>query len=155
MASRPLRWSGFGTYVMTISLLSRLSDNNPSQPEEGTRTGSDLRETLAAELKMLLMSRPRIPGTETIPLISGSVLNYGFEEKDEAFSDFNARQHVLETRLLETLKRFEPRLSAIHISGGAAEPQTHAFILQGIYCARPVTMNFNWDICSRRFLFDE
>ncbi|EMF07047.1 GPW/gp25 family protein [Serratia marcescens] len=141
---------------MTASLLSRLSDNQPLREEDDDTWALPPHDTLLNELKMLLMSRARLPGIEENPLLNASILNYGIEEESpRKNNETNSRRLGLETRLKNTILRFEPRLSQMSLTSNIDDEHAFRFILRGVYSDTPIVLELTWDDYIGRFCFNE
>lgn len=140
---------------MTASLLSRLSDNYPFREEDDYPWASQPYETLLNELKMLLTSRARLPDIENIPQINASVLNYGIDESFSKINETGSRRLMMETRLKNTISRFEPRLTQISLTSNMNDSNAIYFILRGIFFLTPIELNLIWNDCTGRFYFNE
>ncbi|KJX01438.1 hypothetical protein RZ87_02510 [Enterobacter roggenkampii] len=140
---------------MTTSLLSRLSDNHPFNQENDYPWASQTDEALLCELKMLLMSRARLPDIEEIPLINSSVLNYGIDESFSNIYEINSRRKVMENRIRNTITRFEPRLEQVELTSYTDDAQAICFTLRGVYFSRPVVLVLTWNDSIGRFYFNE
>lgn len=140
---------------MTASLLSRLSDDHPLREEDDHLCASQVYDRLLSELKMLLMSRSRLPDIEDIPLINASVLNYGIDESFCKINEINSRRVVLESRLKNVIARFEPRLSQVSLTSNTDKTQAIIFEIQGFYFTTPVKLKLIWNDCTGRFYFNE
>jgi len=140
---------------MFASLLYRLSDNHPLNEKDDYSWGSPPHTVLLSELKMLLMSRARLPDIEDIPLINTSVLNYGIAESFSKTDDINYQRLVLETRLKNALARFETRLGQVSFTSNTDNPQAISFILRGSYFSTSIALELTWNESTGRFYFDE
>lgn len=140
---------------MTASLLSRLSDNHPFNQENDYPWASQTDEALLSELKMLLMSRARLPDIEEIPLINTSVLNYGIDESFSKINEINSRRQEMEKRIKNAIARFEPRLQHIELTSYTDDAQAICFTLRGVYFSRPIVLLLTWNDCTGRFYFNE
>ncbi|HHR6132081.1 TPA: hypothetical protein ACS72K_003726 [Providencia alcalifaciens] len=141
--------------MMSISLLSRLSDNNPLNLDDNVEVGLDPQAMMVSELKMLLTSRVRMPNVGDIPLLEHSILNYGIDESFSPIEKGKARLSVLELRLKKAISAFEPRLTQVELFGTINDYQMMNFRLFAYYLGREVALEFCWDDVSRRFHFNE
>ncbi|WP_330984096.1 MULTISPECIES: hypothetical protein [Enterobacterales] len=140
---------------MTTSLLSRLSDNYPLREEDDYPWALQPYEVLLSEFKMLLTSRARLPDIENIPLINASVLNYGIDESFSKTNEIGSRRLMMETRLKNTIARFEPRLTQISLTSNMTDSHTICFILRGVFFLTPIVLELTWNDSTGRFYFNE
>ncbi|WP_312414944.1 GPW/gp25 family protein [Pseudescherichia sp.] len=140
---------------MTVSLLSRLSDNHPQRVEDDYQWENGGQDTLIAELKMLFNSRARLPDIEAMPLVNASIINYGFNESFSNVLEISARRNIMEQRLRNTLARFEPRLTQVSLTSSKTSTEFISFMIQAMYRQQPVTLELKWDDCTGRFYFNE
>lgn len=137
--------------MMAASLLTRLSDNHPLQQEDDYLWDTDKNAALVGELMMVLSSRPRLPGINTLPLVSASILNYGFDDRFSQDEREQSRHKVIEAHLRHALRHFEPRLCDIQLSAHQQHADSFHFTLTARYAAAPFTLELVWDRCHERF----
>ncbi|NIF48397.1 hypothetical protein F3J28_11560 [Enterobacter sp. Ap-1006] len=140
---------------MIPSLLSRLSDNHPFEHEDDYYCEERPEDTLLKELMMLLTSRSRTPDIETVQYVNASILNYGIDESFSRVHEVNTRKSTIEKRLMNTIDRFEPRLTGISVASHTGNNQNIIFTLQGYYDQSPVLFELEWDDCNGRFYLHE
>lgn len=141
--------------MMTNSLLLRLSDNNPLRAEDDYQCEEMTFEALLAELKMLLNSRARYSGIDDIPLINGTVVNYGIDESFSNVIEIDVRRATLEARLKNVIARFEPRLTQVTLACDPNHAQIMQFTIQAYYLHTPIFLSLSWNDSIGRFYFNE
>lgn len=97
--------------LVTQSLLDRLCDVDdwPNTRQQSMRL---YRESVKRDVEYLLNTRcPPIPELSLYPKASASVMNFGLPDVS-AYSESSQDQSSLTAALLQTLRRFEPRIQA-------------------------------------------
>ncbi|EAB8795101.1 hypothetical protein DU854_17265 [Salmonella enterica subsp. enterica] len=140
---------------MFNSLMTRLSDDLPSQAEDNNSEKVSYEEELLYELKMLLTSRSRIPEIENINLVNCSILNYGINESFSDIGEINSRRPALEQRLHDAIARFEPRLSKVSVTSAIISNDKIIFTINAFYLNYPIVVALEWEDCTGRFYFNE
>lgn len=140
---------------MTASLLFRLTDDHPLHEEDDYHWALQTHNSLLGELKMLLVSRARLPDIENIPLINTSVLNYGIDESFSKINEINSRRLVMENRLKNAIARFEPRLNHVLLTSNMDNIHNILFKIHGFYFTTPVELEITWNECNGIFYFNE
>ena len=100
--------------LVTQSLLDRLCDVDdwPSSRQQSMRL---YRESIKRDVEYLLNSRcPPIPDIGLYPKAAASVMNFGLSDVS-AYSDSSADQSALLAALVQTLRRFEPRIQNVRV----------------------------------------
>jgi type VI secretion system protein ImpF len=102
-----------------LSVLDRLIDERPEetreQPLTPSQTMTRLREAVRRDLEALLNTRERCRGWPKIfDDIDKSVVGYGLPDFS-VLSLQGSWRESLRRRVLETIRRFEPRLSAVSV----------------------------------------
>lgn len=136
------------------SLLLRLSDNHPRTEEDNYRT-EEKSTWLLNELKMLFSSRSRFSYIENIPLVNGSILNYGIDESVSQINEMAHRKEVIEGRIKNALQRFEPRLTEVEIITRTDNSSGVIFEINALHQKLPLKMELVWDDCTGKFYFNE
>lgn len=139
---------------MSLSLISRLCDDQPFSEEDEQSWDEDSHVTILSELKMVLTSRVRQAALEDIDLINSSILNYGIDESFSKIDELSTRRIILEQRLKNAIARFEPRLTSVSLFSDITE-QEILFTLQALYRDVPFTLELQWKDCTGRFYFNE
>lgn len=134
------------------SLLQRLSDDNPKQQDELLETVEDYLED---EIMMLLSSRPRFSDVENIPVLNGSILNYGINESFSSDMPQGERKPILQARLEMAIRRFEPRLKDVSFTSVNQGVTGILFFVDAYYQSRPVHYKLIWDDAINRFYLSE
>jgi type VI secretion system protein ImpF len=132
-------------------LLQLLSDDNPAALDEIPENISDNR-VLAAELLMLLSSRPRDYHVSDVPEICQSVINYGISDLFPGEISRSDRNVILESRILRALQLFEPRLKNVTVSAGNESYGCCSFIIAAEKDNAPVRFHLEWDDVLSHFL---
>lgn len=125
-------------------LLQLLSDDNPAEQDQILENKDDNR-TLAAELLMLLTSRPPDYHVADVPEICQSVINYGISDLFPGEISRNDRNAILESRILRALELFEPRLKNVTVSAGKESYGCNSFIIEAEKDHSPVRFHLEWD----------
>ena len=100
--------------LITQSLLDRLCDVDdwPTSRQQSMR---QYRESVKRDVEYLLNSRcPPIPDLALYPKAAASVVNYGLSDVT-AYSDSASDQSALLAGLVQTLRRFEPRIQNVRV----------------------------------------
>lgn len=102
-----------------LSVLDRLIDERPDETRERPLTPSQtmlkLREAVRRDLQALLNTRERCRGwPDILGEIDNSVVGYGLPDFS-VLSLQGSWRESLRRRVLETIRRFEPRLSSIDV----------------------------------------
>ncbi|CRY56513.1 type VI secretion system lysozyme-like protein [Yersinia intermedia] len=134
------------------SLLQRLSDNNPKQQDELIESADGY---LEEEIMMLLSSRPRFSEVEHIPVLNGSILNYGINENFTSDMPIGERKSILQARLEMAIQRFEPRLKDVSFTTVNQGSTGILFFVNAYYQNRPVHYKLIWDDAINRFYLSE
>ena len=136
------------------SFLQFLRDDNPGSSEDNMDfTPSD---DLKYELGMLLSSRPSYLETDELPLVNGSVLNYGIKP-----SIYTAVEHSdivngdLSSRLLIMLQRYEPRLKNPIIDHLFSDCNYSHFSITALFFMDKVKFRIKWNKNSGEISLDE
>lgn len=124
--------------------LQLLSDDNPVVQNEIPEIISD-NGVLAAELLMLLSSRPRDYHVSDIPEICQSVINYGISDVFPGEISRSDRNIILESRILRALQLFEPRLKDVTVSAESESYGCSSFIIEAEKNNSPVRFHLEWD----------
>lgn len=140
---------------MCASLLSRLTDNYTFNKNDDFYRSPEINEMLLTEMKLLFLSRVRIPGIEDIELVNASVLNYGIDESLSRVNEINNRRTTMEHRIKNAVIRFEPRLTQISISSNIEDPDFILFTINAYYMHSPLILELKWNHCTGRFYFNE
>lgn len=125
-------------------LLQLLSDDNPVAQDEIPEIISD-DGVLAAELLMLLSSRPRHYHVSDMPEICQSVINYGISDVFPGGISKSDRNIILESRILRALQLFEPRLKDVTVSAGNESYGCSSFIIEAEKNNAPIRFYLEWD----------
>lgn len=125
-------------------LLQLLSDDNPAARNE-TQEKIPANQGLAAELLMLLSSRPRDYHVSDVPEICQSVINYGISDVFPGEISRSDRNIILEARILRALQLFEPRLKNVAVSAGNESYGCSSFIIEADTDNSPVRFHLEWD----------
>lgn len=140
---------------MLPSLISRLSDNDPTTYKDSDKCTVTTFVEFVSELKMLLESRVRLPEVGNMPYINSTILNYGFDESFHTIHEPDARRVVLEKRLKQMFERFEPRLINMSISSDISIQEVIQFTLTGDFQNMHLVLKLSWDDYSGVFYFNE
>ena len=100
--------------LVTQSLLDRLCDVDdwPNSRQQSMRM---YRESVKRDVEYLLNTRcPPIEDISLYPKAAASVMNYGLPDVS-AFSDSLSDQSSLTAALIQTLRRFEPRIQNVRV----------------------------------------
>ena len=100
--------------LVTQSLLDRLCDVDvwPTSRQQSMRL---YRESVKRDVEYLLNTRcPPIPDIGLYPKAAASVVNYGLPDIS-AYSDSSSDQSSLLAALVQTLRRFEPRIQNVRV----------------------------------------
>ena len=100
--------------LVTQSLLDRLCDTDdwPTTRQQSMRV---YRESIKRDVEYLLNTRcPPMPDIGLYPKAAASVVNYGLPDIS-AFSESSADQSALLAAMVQTLRRFEPRLQNVRV----------------------------------------
>ena len=102
-----------------LSVLDRLIDDRPDETRERpwtpAQTMTKLREAVRRDLEALLNTRERCRGwPDILEEIDNSVVGYGLPDFSVLSLQGRWREN-LRRRVLETIRRFEPRLSQIDV----------------------------------------
>lgn len=102
-----------------LSVLDRLIDERPEETREHpltpAQTLSRLREAVRRDLEALLNTRERCRGwPDVLDEIDESVVGYGLPDFSVLSMQGQWREN-LRRRILQTIRRFEPRLSSIEV----------------------------------------
>jgi type VI secretion system protein ImpF len=137
------------------SLLLRLSDNDPHNTEDN----HSLAETspwLLNELKMLFSSRSRFTHIEAISLVNASILNYGINESLTQINELDKRQQEMQTRIKNTLQRFEPRLSGVNVMAKTDPSSSNVtFTINARHQGIALNIELVWDDYTGKLYFNE
>ena len=135
------------------SVLDRLIDDAPSQPEERSdrrhQTIDELRRSVRRDLETLLNTRHRIsPWPEELEQLEHSLLNYGLPD----LATVNVVDHDSKRRftqlLEEIISHFEPRFKAVSVrplANADERDRSLRFRIEATLYADPLpeTLNFN------------
>jgi type VI secretion system protein ImpF len=100
--------------LVTQSLLDRLCDVD-DWPTTRAQSMRLYRETIKRDVEYLLNSRrPPIPELHRYPKASASVINFGLPDIN-AFSESTNDQNTLLAAILQTLRRYEPRIQGVRV----------------------------------------
>lgn len=105
---------GRAEHLVTQSLLDRLCDVDdwPATRQQSMRL---YRESIKRDVEYLLNTRcPPIPDIALYPKAAASVVNYGLPDIS-SFSDSAGDQSALLAALVQTLRRFEPRIQNVRV----------------------------------------
>jgi type VI secretion system protein ImpF len=143
-----------------LSVLDRLIDARPEETRERPLTPSQtmiqLREAVRRDLEALLNTRERCRGwPDVFGEIDTSVVGYGLPDFS-VLSLQGSWRESLRRRVLETIRRFEPRLSAIDVrfeEQGEGLERIARFRIEALMHAdpapEPVTFNTQIDGVTR------
>ncbi|ADW70796.1 type VI secretion system baseplate subunit TssE [Granulicella tundricola] len=118
--------------LVTQSLLDRLCDVDdwPTTRQQSMRV---YRESIKRDVEYLLNSRrPPIEDINLYPRAAASVINYGLPDI-HSYSESAGDQSALMTAMLQTLRRFEPRIQGVRVfvSRGEAMTRSLQFRIEG------------------------
>jgi type VI secretion system protein ImpF len=100
--------------LVTQSLLDRLCDVD-DWPTTRAQSMRLYRETIKRDVEYLLNSRrPPIPEMHRYPKTSASVANFGLPDIN-SYSESANDQNALMASILQTLRRFEPRIQGVRV----------------------------------------
>ncbi|MCS2158548.1 GPW/gp25 family protein [Scandinavium sp. H11S7] len=133
-----------------ITLLQRLTDNNPKNMDE-QQEAEDQSEVLIADILLLLSSRPRSYHVENIPAINESIINYGVSDVFASDTPRLERNSIMRERIQTALQRFEPRLNQIEVFPGQAQGGISSFIIEADAFFGPVRYHLMWDDVISQF----
>ena len=105
------------------SLLDRLIDDRPDQPQDRPQTASEsvsrLRASVQRDVEALLNARRPWRSVATAwPLLRTSPLHYGIADFTAGAFNDSAEREVLRADIEEAIRRFEPRLTQIEVQLG-------------------------------------
>lgn len=136
------------------SLLLLLSDDDPSNAIDDI-IKVDPAVFFRHELNLLFSSRSRLPFIDEMPLISHSVVNYGFDETNIHDYEPLQRAEILKKRIVALLQRFEPRLAQVDVDIYNTDAGCTLFHMRAQHEGAPLLFKLGWDNCLGRFYFDE
>ena len=111
--------------LVTQSLLDRLCDTD-DWPTTRPQSMRQYRESIKRDVEYLLNSRrPPITDLHRYPRASASMLNYGLPDIN-SFSESAHDQSTLTVSILQTLRRFEPRIQNVRVIVARAENLTRS-----------------------------
>lgn len=141
--------------TMATSLLFLLSDDNPLCKEDDNDWVKSPQDVIQDDLKMLLTSRTRCSNLEHVPLINGTILNYGISDSIGKSSDKSTVCINLTVHLKEIISRFEPRMSNVKVNGYIDHLNIIRFSISCCFCNAPIVLKLAWDDCIGKFSFYE
>jgi type VI secretion system protein ImpF len=106
--------------LVTHSLLDRLCDIDdwPTTRQQSMRL---YREAVKRDVEYLLNTRcPPIPNMSLYPKAAGSVMNFGLPDIS-TYSASSMDQNALLAAMVQTLRRFEPRIQNVRVVVGRSE----------------------------------
>ncbi len=111
--------------LVTQSLLDRLCDIDdwPNTRQQSMRL---YREAVKRDVEFLLNTRcPPIPNISLYPKAAGSVMNFGLPDIS-TYSASSMDQNALLAAMVQTLRRFEPRIQNVRVAVARAENLTRS-----------------------------
>lgn len=132
-------------------LLKLLADDDPKN-QNSQNDAFDPEPDLAAEILMVLSSRPRHYHANEKAEICQSIINYGISDIFPTDLSKTDRNRMLEARLLKALQLFEPRLSNISVSAGNQNLGCSLFIIEAEMKQNPIRLTLEWDDLLCNFL---
>ncbi|MGB7801765.1 hypothetical protein [Buttiauxella sp.] len=132
------------------SLLQQLSDDNPKDQNDISEAEYKS-STLIDEILLLLSSRPRSYRIDDIPLINGSILNYGVSDVFASDTPRLERNGIMQSRIEIALQRFEPRLKNICVTPGEELGSLCSFIIDAETSTGGVRYRLMWDDVISQF----
>ena len=111
--------------LVTQSLLDRLCDIDdwPNTRQQSMRL---YREAVKRDVEFLLNTRcPPIPNISLYPKAAGSVMNFGLPDIS-TYSASSMDQNALLSAMVQTLRRFEPRIQNVRVAVARAENLTRS-----------------------------
>ncbi|MFP2505014.1 hypothetical protein [Buttiauxella gaviniae] len=146
------RAAPFSSELMNISLLQRLADDTPDQPETEWEIKSNW---IFDELRMLFDSRPRIAGLEKNNSVNHTVINYGLAEGFPSESLPVARVEIIRQRIVTLLARFETRLTEVNVMVHQPDFPWVEFVIQAQWNEQPLSCLLIWDDAMSTFYLNE
>lgn len=131
-------------------LLKMLADDDPVN-QESQYDSFNSEPELAEEILMVLSSRPRHYPIDDMPEVKRSIINYGVSDIFPSDLSRTDRNRIIESRLLEALQLFEPRLSNIYVSAG--NNNGTLYIIDALYREAPIRLYLEWDDLLCKFSF--
>ena len=111
--------------LVTQSLLDRLCDVD-EWPTSRPQSMRQYRESVKRDVEYLLNTRcPPIPDILHYPKAAASVVNFGLPDVS-AFSDSSTDQNALLAAMVQTLRRFEPRIQNVRVMVAPSETLTRS-----------------------------
>lgn len=139
-----------------ISLLTRLADDHPNQPEEfGEHSSVNIEDKIIDEVMMILSSRPRSIFRADDPLLQGTIINYGINEHFPSDLSQHERYSLLRERIKNSLITFEPRLKNIHVAVSEKDLSETVFTLEADYNSHFIRCFLVWDDAMSQFFLRE
>ena len=140
--------------IVTLPLLDRLTDNEPSNRHDPSMTRAQsvrlLKAALRRDLEWLLNSRRNAIATEAYPELAKSVYCFGLPDF-AAMSFSNPKERTKLLRVLEsTIAVFEPRISApkvvpLEAASDSAKSRLLRFQIEGLLKMDPAPEQITFD----------
>lgn len=104
-----------------LPVLDRLLDSDPDAPRDPPQTTQTAIEAIRLAVRrdlegLLNARRGRRPLPSTLPELSTSPLGYGIPDPTAGSFTDEERRQALAAEVEATIRRFEPRLSAVHVT---------------------------------------